>query len=119
MIPINNSDTAWLIVSDYNQENGKYHEELREDVSNPDVNHHDYEYYVDVGRYVGSIIDGIGRQVGDYQMDDRSYNVYGLTAGSEINRYTGWGDFGVGGNVYGGIADFGGRVGDTVSDPHQ
>ena len=38
MTPINNSDTAWLIVTDYNQENGKYYEELREDVLNPDVN---------------------------------------------------------------------------------
>lgn len=32
MIPINNSDTAWLVVADWNQENGKYYEELRADV---------------------------------------------------------------------------------------
>ncbi len=38
MLPINNSDTAWLIVSDYNQENGIFYEELREDVLSPDVN---------------------------------------------------------------------------------
>ncbi len=38
MIPINNSDTAWLIVADYNQENDKFHKELREDVNNPEVN---------------------------------------------------------------------------------
>jgi hypothetical protein len=38
MIPINNSDTAWLIVSDYNQDNDLPYEELREDVANPNVN---------------------------------------------------------------------------------
>ncbi len=38
MIPINNSDTAWLVVSDYNQDNGKYYEELREDIISPNVN---------------------------------------------------------------------------------
>ncbi len=38
MLPINNSDTAWLIVSDYNQENDKYYEELRDDIDNPEVN---------------------------------------------------------------------------------
>ncbi len=33
MTPINNSDTAWLIVADYNQENSiGYPEALREDV---------------------------------------------------------------------------------------
>jgi hypothetical protein len=38
MIPINNSDTAWLIVSDYNQDNGKHYECLREDILNPEIN---------------------------------------------------------------------------------
>jgi hypothetical protein len=38
MIPINNSDTAWLIVSDYNQDNNLPYEDLRDDVLNPDVN---------------------------------------------------------------------------------
>jgi hypothetical protein len=38
MTPINNSDTAWLIVSDYNQDNDLYHEELRDDILDPDVN---------------------------------------------------------------------------------
>ncbi len=37
MIPINNSDTAWLIVSDYNQENGLPYDELKEDVLNPTI----------------------------------------------------------------------------------
>jgi hypothetical protein len=38
MIPINNSDTAWLIVSDYLQDNGKYFDELRNDILNPEIN---------------------------------------------------------------------------------
>ncbi len=38
MIPINNSNTAWLIVSDWNQENGKFYEELRKDVLEVNVN---------------------------------------------------------------------------------
>jgi hypothetical protein len=37
MTPINNSDTAWLIVSDYNQDNNLPYEELREDLANPNV----------------------------------------------------------------------------------
>jgi hypothetical protein len=38
MIPINNSDTAWLIVSDYNQEHSLPYIELRQDIISPDVN---------------------------------------------------------------------------------
>jgi hypothetical protein len=39
MIPINNSDTAWLVVSDFNQDNAiGYPDDLREDVLNPDIN---------------------------------------------------------------------------------
>lgn len=39
ILPINNSDTAWLIVSDYNQDNDiGYPEELREDIISPDIN---------------------------------------------------------------------------------
>jgi hypothetical protein len=38
VIPINNSDTAWLIVSDYNQDNSiGYPDCLREDIYNPEV----------------------------------------------------------------------------------
>jgi hypothetical protein len=46
MQPINNSDTAWLIVADYNQDNGKFYEDLIEDVLNPVTNDgcYDYEY---------------------------------------------------------------------------
>lgn len=39
MVPINNSDTAWLIVADYHQDNAIGHpDELREDVYNPEIN---------------------------------------------------------------------------------
>jgi len=44
MLPINNSDTAWLIVSDYNQDNNLPYEELKEDVLNCNVNDWTYEY---------------------------------------------------------------------------
>jgi len=56
MIPINNSDTAWLIVSDYNQDNGKYYNELREDVYNPEVNEWDWEFtYINVGGGISNV----------------------------------------------------------------
>ncbi len=50
MKPINNSDTAWLIVSDYNQDNDLPYEELREDILNPQINNwsYDYEYRADM-----------------------------------------------------------------------
>jgi hypothetical protein len=39
MLPINNSDTAWLIVSDFNQDNSiGYSDCLREDIANPEIN---------------------------------------------------------------------------------
>lgn len=39
MIPINNSDFAWLVVSDYNQDNNiGFPDELREDILDPQVN---------------------------------------------------------------------------------
>jgi len=38
MIPINNSDTAWLITADFNQDNNLPYEELKEDIISPDVN---------------------------------------------------------------------------------
>jgi hypothetical protein len=44
MIPINNSDTAWLVVTDYNQDNGKFYEQLREDILNCNVNEWDWDY---------------------------------------------------------------------------
>ncbi len=64
MLPINNSDTAWLVVSDYNQENGiGFPDELRKDVLNPDINDWDNRSIEDDGGTdVGSRgrISGIG-----------------------------------------------------------
>lgn len=54
MIPINNSDLAWLVVSDFNQDNSiGYPDELREDVHSPEINNWCYEYYPSP-KYVGS-----------------------------------------------------------------
>ncbi len=64
MIPINNSDTAWLIVADYNQDNGKYHQELREDVLNPDVSQWDHEIE---NTYIGGSDDSVGDIAGGSQ----------------------------------------------------
>ncbi len=51
MNPINNSDTAWLIVTDYNQDNNLPYEDLREDILNPEINQWVSEH---VDRQVGS-----------------------------------------------------------------
>ncbi len=45
MLPRNNSDTAWLIVSDYNQDNDiGFPDNLREDIIDPDINHWYWEW---------------------------------------------------------------------------
>lgn len=45
MIPINNSDLAWLVVSDYKEDNGILGaEELREDIYNPETNQWSHDY---------------------------------------------------------------------------
>lgn len=58
MTPINNSDLAWLVVSDYNQDNDiGYPDALREDIYNPEINTWCWEYdefAQDVGRDVGT-----------------------------------------------------------------
>ncbi len=58
MIPINNSDTAWLIVSDWNQDNGRYHEELREGILNPETNQWHYNFRIS-GVGVGGGMSGL------------------------------------------------------------
>ncbi len=68
MTPINNSDTAWLIVADFNQENDKYHEELRDDVNNPEINnyHHIILYYILTGFGISHDVGGgLKEQAGD------------------------------------------------------
>jgi hypothetical protein len=37
MIPINNSDTAWLITADFNQDNNLPYLDLIEDINNPEI----------------------------------------------------------------------------------
>lgn len=52
MIPINNSDLAWLVVSDYNQDNGILGaEELREDIYCPAINEDDFNGGKSIGGY--------------------------------------------------------------------
>ncbi len=55
MLPINNSDTAWLIVSDYNQDNAiGYPDCLREDIDSPNINEWNFESYgITVGGRMG------------------------------------------------------------------
>ncbi len=66
MIPINNSDTAWLIVSDYNEDNSiGYPHCLREDIANPDIN--GWHYVHDTSDKVGS---RASLQVGTIYMGD-------------------------------------------------
>ncbi len=80
MIPINNSDTAWLIVSDFNQENAiGYPDALREDILNPDVDQYTGEYatggivgtnfniFADIGgdkSYAGKFLGSAGNNTG-------------------------------------------------------
>lgn len=45
MIPINNSDTAWLIVADYNQDNNLPYEDLKNDIYCPAINDWMWEDY--------------------------------------------------------------------------
>ncbi len=61
MTPINNSDTAWLIVSDFNQENGKFYEDLREDICNPNINEWEFEYLFNEsnGGTISELVGGI------------------------------------------------------------
>ncbi len=79
MIPINNSDTAWLIVSDYNQDNGKFYQDLREDVLNPDCTQFYFEIIVDSvgGSYnkeVGGLNDIVGNSANTIKSPDVGEN---------------------------------------------
>jgi hypothetical protein len=61
MTPVNNSDTAWLIVSDYNQDNGLPYECLREDVLNPDISQWTFEWRLyNGGRNTTGDCDAVG-----------------------------------------------------------
>lgn len=55
MIPINNSDTAWLIVADYNQDNSiGYPDFLRDDVNDPEVDCWSMELYQKQDKFTGT-----------------------------------------------------------------
>lgn len=60
MIPINNSDLAWLITSDFNQDNNiGFPEELRQDIISPNVNdwHHEEDRLNnDMGPMLGEVV---------------------------------------------------------------
>lgn len=91
MIPINNSDTAWLIVADYNQENSKYHEELRKDVLNPNVN--DYHFEFISSKHVGTE-DDLEEALGVDDVGDgntRFSETNGSYVGGYINHWIGGG----------------------------
>lgn len=78
MIPINNSDLAWLITADYNQDNAiGYPDCLRDDIANPDIN--DWHYvYNDDSRVGGMIIEHVGTAyIGDNEFVGGSDYVVG------------------------------------------
>ena len=80
MTPINNSDTAWLIVSDYNQDNGKFYEELREDILNPEINN-----WLLCGEYNNGLVGNSwdGNYVGDFGHRVGSNDSFGEAVGSQ------------------------------------
>jgi len=91
MIPINNSDTAWLIVTDYNQDNDLHYIDLREDIHNPAINQWYYEY-----KRIGIGFGGIGFVgVGVVDVGVGGYG-YGVGCGG-----VGGGGIGCGGGVGG------------------
>lgn len=69
MIPINNSDLAWLVVSDYNQENEIFGvDELREDVYNPEISKWYFEYFIFQSPGDNNLVVGgsVGGRPGDF-----------------------------------------------------
>ncbi len=104
MIPINHSDTAWLIITDYLQDNNLPYEDLREDILNPEINNWDWEnrsgngyldghhvvYGAGVGQSGGRINNGIeilgwdGYNVGDYA---QMFNLYHVGASDVKGNY--------------------------------
>jgi hypothetical protein len=62
MLPINNSDTAWLIVSDYNQDNNLLYNDLREDVLDPNINNWIWDWTMgNIGGMKGRGVGGLFR----------------------------------------------------------
>ena len=61
MTPINNSDTAWLITTDFNQDNNLPYIDLKQDIISPDVNQWHYEEGFP-GTQLGTLIDKVGSE---------------------------------------------------------
>jgi hypothetical protein len=83
MVPVNNSDTAWLVVADYNQDNDLPYENLIDDIANPDVNDWCYlfPYY-----YKSGIV---------FPSGELSYAAFGVGGGTSLSVKIG-GDFNLG-----------------------
>jgi hypothetical protein len=98
MVPINNSDTAWLVVTDYKQENDLPYEELREDVLNPTINPYYYEYHTLMVNSVG----------GEYRSMTAIVGSGGMLAGegNNIGNFVGGGE-NLNGALVGGIGEIG------------
>ncbi len=96
MTPINNSDTAWLIVTDYNQENDKFYEELREDILNPEIHSWYYEYSGRLQVVVGTfnVIEGFVGHIRDEILNIHVGGGYGGVGGGFV----------ISGNIVGGHA---------------
>jgi hypothetical protein len=110
MNPINNSDTAWLIVSDYNQDNGIFYEDLREDVLNPNVNQW---HWISIISGVGTNFDPVGGQGGGDRTDASDNPVVGSLASQVGCRSQ---DI-ICSQLVGGLNT--GGVGDNYYDPHK
>jgi hypothetical protein len=86
MTPINNSDTAWLIVSDHNQDNNLPYEDLREDILNPETNQWQYEHH---GISLGNYPDLVGGWFYDRENVGDAFGVSLVTNGLEISIFNG------------------------------
>ncbi len=88
MIPINNSDTAWLIVSDYNQDDNIPFNDLREDIVDPDIDRwhwawNTYSSIIGGVEYMIEMNDEVGCGL-NYQVGGIGYGQTMHLAGSQI-----------------------------------
>jgi hypothetical protein len=95
MTPINNSDTAWLIVSDYNQDNDLPYEDLREDILNPETNFWCWEWRFRDMCKLGGIFGVDDNCVG---VNNRQINHFCIIKGGHVGNFDSDGRL-VGGNA--------------------